>query len=69
MKCPRCSHEWDPRGASVREARREIEDREIDRQLGIDEFGGFRGVLPGKTFVGKTGGSDDWDEEEIIRDR
>lgn len=69
MKCPRCKHEWEPRSKLA--TRREIEDREIDRELGIDdatpeELGGLRGALPGRTFVGRTSGSDDWDEEEIL---
>jgi hypothetical protein len=74
MKCPRCSHEWEPRAAK-REARRTIEDREIDRVLGVgdgpepESFGGLRGVLPGRNFVGRTSGSDDWDESEIIGER
>lgn len=69
MKCPKCKHEWEPREKAA--VRREIEDREIDRELGIgmpEEMGGLRGVLPGRTFIGRTSGSDDWDEEGILRD-
>jgi len=70
MKCPKCKHEWEPREKAA--VRREIEDARIDKELGVDsreEFGGLRGVLPGRNFVGRTSGSDDWDEEEILRDR
>lgn len=70
MKCPKCKHEWEPREKHA--VRREIEDSNIDRELGIggpEELGGLRGVLPGRSFVGKTSGSDDWDESELIGER
>lgn len=77
MKCPKCKHEWEPRAAAKRETRRAIEDRAIDRELGLiedepshaigaDELGGMRGAIPGLRLTGHGAGSDDYNDEDFL---
>lgn len=76
MKCPQCG--CDLKTALKRSkvsTRRAIEDRDIDKDLGIDddsgaalgadELGGMRGAMPGVRLNGYGPGSDDWNEAEL----